>query len=295
MSNKACFQHRIFCSAASHVTDDEILDANEVHTAACLKAISQAGFIGIWLTATLRELVPGELFGPYIRRSAERLRALQMLCKRASKRGLGVWLYLKEPCGLPKSSRFWKAHPELRGVPSRSPTEEPAWALCSSTPLVKEYLRDAAEQLFRRVPLAGTILITASEHVSHCWSHVVASPKSYPSPETFWTRTCACPRCKTRSPVDVVADIIRLLHEGVKSGRPGAKVVAWDWSWNMYLSPPYTRLIRKLPPEVILMGDFERGGKLRQAGKNVEVEEYSLSYPGPSRRFRSEAKAAGDR
>jgi hypothetical protein len=60
----------------------------------------------------------------------------------------------------------------------------------------------------------------------------------------------------------------------------------------MHFKPPYKDISKLLPKNVILMGDFERGGKVKRLNKTNIVEEYSLIYHGPSPRFKSKAEYA---
>ena len=288
------FRYRIFRCSQSDYYHNEIADASVVHTSARLAAIAEAGFTGVWLRAELRELAPVRLFGKYASNSKAYLQSLRTLCRRAGKHGLGIWLYFNEPLGIPQSHRFWRDHPTLGGPCVYTPLDPPVIALCASTHEVQDYLREGFRELYGQIPLAGAILITASEHPSHCWSYVVNNP-SCSWRETFWAERCECPRCAPRGPVEVVADVIGLIHHGIKSARPEAEVVAWDWSWNMYFRPPYRNMIDRLPEDVILMGDFERGGVVSRAAKRETVEEYSLVYPGPSKRFVSEVAATAGR
>lgn len=289
------FEDRIFRCGESSYCGDEILVANQTHTPERLRAIADAGFNGVFLAGKLRELVPGELFGKYVRKSDLRIEALRTLCRRAKRFGLGIWVCFIEPRGLPETHPFWRDNPDLRGHPTQIYDRPPDLALCSSTQQVREHLHQGAAELFRRVPLAGALLITASEATNNCWAHVLANPKRVGYAETFWDTICDCPRCGPRGPIEVVSEIIATFRDGAKSARPAAKVVAWDWSWNMYLQPPYTRLVKRLPADVALIGDMERGGIVRRAGKVRELEEYSLIYPGPSSRFRGEVKANAGR
>jgi len=283
-------EDRVFRCGQSDYYKDEILVSNQTHTAGRLRAISESGFNGIWLHAKLRELVPGRLFGTYVTKSSDRLQELANLCRRAKRYGLGVWLYLTEPLGLPASHRFWKNHREISGPRVKIDTEEPVICLCPSTDMVQEYLTKGFAELFQKASLAGVILITASEHPSHCFSHVVANPSGWSDPDTSWATECSCPRCVSRGPAEVVASVISLIQKGIKSSSPKAKVVAWDWSWNLYTKPPYRNIVNKLSEETILMGDFERGGIVSRGGRGRTVEEYSLMYPGPSSRFKDKAE-----
>ena len=284
------FEDRIFrCGESNYYLKDEILSVNKTHTDDNLKAIADSGFNGIWLRLTLRDVTPTSLFQKYNRNSDKYLKELDKLCSRASRFGLKVWPYLTEPLGMEASHPFWKANPGLAGHTTQIYDEEPQIALCSSTQEVQDHLREGFSSLFKKLPLAGAILITSSEHVSNCWAHVLSNTKAYPNPETFWAKECRCPRCSKQSPAEVISSLITLIYDSIHSVNKRAKVVAWDWSWNMHCNPPYKEIITLLPKEVVLMGDFERGGKIKRLGKANIVEEYSLIYHGPSPRFKSKA------
>jgi hypothetical protein len=285
------FENRIFrCGQSNYYLKDEILSVNQTHTDDNLRAIADSGFNGIWLRLTLKDVVPTSLFGKYVQNPGRYLKELDKLCSRADRFGLKIWPYCTEPLGMEASNPFWKSHPELAGHTTQVYDEEPQIALCSSTQAVQDHLRDGFSTLFKRVPLAGAILITSSEHVSNCWAHVLSNAKTYPNPETFWAKECHCPRCSKYSPAEVISSIITLIHDSIRSVNKNAKVAAWDWSWNMHFKPPYEEISKLLPKDVILMGDFERGGKVKRLNKTQIVEEYSLVYHGPSPRFKSKAE-----
>ena len=285
-------EDRIFRCDVSDFYHNEIESVNETHTDLKLKAIADAGFNGIWLRGIIRELVSTTLFKDYFGNVEKAQNQLKLLCQRAKKFGLGVWLYFTEPLGLPSSHLFCKEHPELMGPETIIPISglTPCTSLCSSTPQVREYLTQGFAQLVDLAPLRGIILTTTSEQISNCWAHVLSNPSSYPDPEEFWASQCRCPRCSKRSPLDVISEILEIIYSSVKSTCPETKIVAWDWSWNMHFEPPYKNIIQKLPADMILMGDFERGGTVEHQGKTRLVEEYSLVYSGPSDRFDGEVK-----
>ncbi len=284
---------RIFRVGESNFYGDEILDAQDTHTSDRLKAISDAGFNGIWLRGRLKELVPGQLFKDYVADVDKRLNSLEQVCKTASKYNLGVWLFFTEPLGLPCEHDFWKKNPQLKGHKTKILDEPAEYSLCSSTEEVQNYLYNGFKELCNLVQLAGVILITSSEQVNNCWAHVLSNPSSYPCPEKFWADKCKCPRCSSRKPADIISEVINLIYDGVnKSNNPG-KVVAWDWSWNMHSMPPYNQIIDRIDPNVILMGDFERGLKVNRLGKQRTMEEYSVLCSGPSDRFISKVATYG--
>lgn len=286
-------EHRIFRCGQSDYYTDEVLHAHKTHTPKRLAEIAQAGFNGIWLRGILRNLVPGPLFGRYVRKSQERLRSLETLCRRARKVGLGVWLYCNEPLGIEQDHPFWNRFGHLQGMSVEFPPEFASEkgmqsSLCTSTDEVKAFLEDGFCDLFQKLPLAGVILITASEHMTHCWSHVWPEATFH----GLWTKECECKRCAQRDPAQIVTEVINYTHRGITKANPQAKVIAWDWSWNMYCSAPYAKIVNALPKDVILMGDFERGTPVKKAQKNLVIDEYSLGLADPSPRFRGEVSLA---
>ena len=90
---------------------------------------------------------------------------LAALVKRASRHGIGIYLYLNEPRTMPLA--FFNEHPELKGVVAGEYA-----TLCTSHPAVQSALKDAVAHVCRAVPdLAGFFTITGSENLTHCWSH----------------------------------------------------------------------------------------------------------------------------
>jgi len=280
------FDNRIFRCDKSDFYNDEILYSNKTHTDDSLKAIADAGFNGIWLRGRLRELVPGKLFSPYVEKSKERLDELCRLCQRAEKYGLGTWLYFTEPLGLTVDDPFWKDNSDIAGPLYKTGIEPPTITLCPSTSKVQDYLYFGFEKLFSAAILKGAILITASEQPSHCFSRVNTGPDS----DGSWTTSCKCRRCAPKGPLNVISEIINTIHLAAKSANKDAKIIAWDWAWFLFCKAPYRELINKINNDVIIMADFERGGKVRRLGKTRTIEEYSLMYPGPSRWFVKQAQ-----
>ncbi len=110
-------------------------------------------------------------------------------------------------------------------------------------------------------------------------------PGSAQDKERLIAEEYLCPRCADRDPRDIVTEVITAINEGVKGARPGAELIAWNWSWNIYEPDPQPTLLAKLPADVIVMGDFERGLATRALDMAYTNEEYSLRLVGPSPRF----------
>lgn len=317
---------RIWRMPYSDFYKQETLHAAEKYTPGVLRGIAEAGFNAIWIHAILREVVPTKVFPEFSPDAAAHLRSMRTVIRRAEAEGIKVFIYAQPPRGVPLDDPFWERHPEVRGAKDPS-AYHPAYAMCTSTPQVKEHLRQMAEGLTKRLPgLGGLILITASEYMAHCYTRhncrkefAVDRPPAPP---------LGCPRCRERAPQEVVGEIVTIFHDAfakanvaqpppavqgaAKASASGqgdpalserrtaeggcatsaARVVAWNWSWTLYEPDPGEGVIAALPKGATLMCDFERGGHKVILGKERMVDEYSLSYAGPSERFLLASKAA---
>lgn len=290
------FNPRIIRSPWADFYGPELETALEAYPDDYLREIAAEGFNGIWLHARLREVVASRLFGG----AADTKRTfLKRLVEKAGRHGVKVFLYLNEPRGLRAEDPFWRKHPEVKGQPTTvtgcGPYDGVYHALCSSTPAVREFLEESTYRLFKRTPgLGGVFCITASEHHTHCYSHYTKPQKRYTDPNfEVWAKDkFICPRCAQREASDVVAEVITLIHRGLTAADPEALTIAWTWSWVLIEPDPQKNLIARLPPGVRIMSDWERGARKKVCGKIYPLDEYSLSYPGPSPRFRRQLAIA---
>ncbi|MFA6102645.1 MAG: hypothetical protein WCV67_05905 [Victivallaceae bacterium] len=247
-----------------------------------LSKIVHNGFSGIWVKAWLRDLIEPVGFNWANRNQDKKCDELKRLIGRASDYGLSVYLHMQEPQGFRENDSFWKKNRHLRGD-FFEPAHE--YALCSSTPEVKEYLEHGFYQLFSRLPeLGGITMITASEHQSHCFSRVI-NPDIKITFEHWPIYEVQCSRCKKRTPQEVVAEILNLAEKGIHRAKPDANIIAWNWSWSQWEKDPQAGVLKGLSEKVIVMSDFERGGKFKIFDDEFLNDEYSLTYVGPSERF----------
>jgi hypothetical protein len=219
------------------------------------------GVNAVWLPAILYTLAPWPAFPGLSSGWQRRLANLRALVARAGRHGIGVYLYLNEPRGLPLAA--FAPHPELKGIEI---PESGVAVLCTALPQVRGFLRDGAAHLFREVPdLAGIFTITMSENPTHCHSR--------------WKSTHECPRCARRSGGEVVAEVNRLLAAGVHTVAPAARVIAWSWGWH----PEWElEAVDCLPDGVELMCVSEWGLPTRVGDVPGSVVDYSISQVGPS-------------
>jgi len=235
-----------------------------------LQRLSSLGVNGVWLHVVLRQLAPSEVFPELGADHEQRIASLRRLVDRAKKYGVDVYLYMNEPRAM--EGTFFKGREHLRGV-----QEGDHFALCTSTPEVRQWLRESLTYVFKQVPgLGGVFTITASENFTNCYSH---------------NRTAAgCPRCSKRSGPEVIAEVNRTIAEAVWAGSPSAKVIVWDWGWPDgtdagWGKPDWaSQIIAALPENVYLMCVSEWGKPITRGGVSSGVGEYSLSSVGPGPR-----------
>lgn len=284
---------RVWRSPYIHFYKDEVPKASEVYTEEFLRGVADAGFNAVWIRCIMRELVKSKHFPEFGKNSAAQMRSLRTVVRRGKKVGVQVFLYSQPPYGFDFNDSFWKKHPDCKGASWMWHGMHRA-ALCTSSPKVTAYLREAACKISKALPdLGGMIVITASEHQSHCFSHysVFADDPSKLEDGTF-KRNLDCPRCARRHPREVVAEIVGNLRDGLADAGNGAQLWAWNWSWKLFEDEPQTEIIKSLPRDITLMAGFERGGSKKILGKTRVIDEYSLCYAGPSPRFMNSMKIA---
>lgn len=277
---------------------EETWNVLEAYTDAELKSIAESGFNAVWVHALLHNIVRTPDFPELGADAAEHQRRLNTLIERAAKHGLKIFLYMQPPRALPEDHAVFRNHPEIAGqreeLQGCDYSETVAVrAMCTSTEPVKKYLYNAAAELARQLPgLGGIIMITASEYPAHCWSRRGRMLTA----EGGWEFTqIGCPRCSERKPWEVVNELIQLVRDGIRSESAAMKIIAWNWSWTMYEPAPCWNIISNLPTDVIMMADFERGGKRTILGKERIMDEYSLGYAGPSEQFTESWELAANR
>jgi len=230
-----------------------------------LARLAALGVNAVWLPVILYTLYPWKKFGHYSVGYEQRLESLRQLTERAARFGISVITYLNEPRCMPLA--FFQEHPELKGIENNGVDG----SLCTSLPEVQVLLKQGTAWLFQQVPrLGGVFTITMSENLTHCFS------RSFPGP-----LTTTCPRCSQRKPAEIVAQVNRLIAEGVHSVNPAAPVIVYEWAWSKEWAHEAVDL---LPNDVWLMCVSEWGLPTNVGGVKGSVVDYSISNPGPSPR-----------
>jgi len=275
---------------------DETVTAEKSYTDEVLKNIMDCGFNAIWIHGQLHHIIPNPHFPEFAPHGRIHLNALRSLCLRAAKYGIRVFVYLQPPRAIPTSDlAFWQKHIDIGGqvlnCRGDDNTRFDTRALCTSTPYVRDYLRESFADFTRLLPeLGGFIIISASEYPAHCYANRNCRPGPRRPRKLIMDQVPTnCPRCGARNPEDVVAELLNTVRDGVRSISSKMELIFWNWSWTMYADPPCETIISRLPQDITLMVDFERGG-IRPDG--IRVDEYSLGYAGPSEQFLEVRKAA---
>jgi len=211
--------------------------------------------------------------------------------KRAAKYKIGIYLYVTEPLALPAKDKFWQNNKDVQGEKYYWPYEDKGYhyALCTSTLKVSNYLEDSFYLLFKRVKgLAGVIAISASETISSCYSHIDVRGNYLNKTPGVWKslKQMNCPRCKLRPAGEVITGVLNTMSAGMNRADPRAKLIAWNWSWDLFYPDPQKEIISSLDRNIVILSGFERGGSKKILGKNRPINEYSLSYIGPSEKFK---------
>jgi len=254
-----------FADYGDPLWDDEIGSYPE----GLLSRLAENGVNAVWLHTVLSTLTKDPAYPEFGEGSERRIANLRKLVARAAKYGVKVYLYINEPRA--QDERFFERNGRMETRGAKRTSGGPGYARCTSHPETRRWLCDSLRQVFSQVPgLGGVFTITMSENLTNCASR--------------WKRD-TCPRCRDRKVGDIVAEVNRTIWEGVKAGDPNAEVIVWDWAWP---KDERESIVAQLPKESCrVMAVSEIGIPTDRGGIKSEINEYSLSAPGPSERAKA--------
>jgi hypothetical protein len=275
---------------------DEILDGLPKFNAEYFAGVRDGGYTGIWIRGQLRDLVHFDEAPQWDNKVAARVEALKQIIETGRQAGVGIFLYFNEPRGLDAGDPIYEKYPDLQGPKNPLADHfmagdfEADFAFCTQSAFTETYLTGGFEKLFRTCPgIAGVLLITTSEILSHCFSNV---DERNLLNEDFKYREILCPRCKNSTSIATIIDVVEKIRKGIRAAESNAKIVAWNWSWGMHEEAPQKQIISGLSKDVSIMCDMQRGGSKTVNGIDLVIEEYSFSYLGPSPLFIETAQVA---
>lgn len=241
-----------------------------------LEKLSALGVNAVWLHTVLRTLAKDPKYPEFGEGSEKRIANLNTLVKRCAKYGIKVLLYMNEPRAMPDD--FFKGHPEREAFRGCDDKSWPVYAMCTSCPEVRRWVRDSLEQVFKNVPgLGGIFTITMSENLTNCASR--GNVKN-------------CPRCSKRSTSEIVSEINNAMIEGMLAGNPEAVALVYDWAWDR-TDRGKEKVIEGLHRRnVRVLAVSEHAVPFVRGGVRNRVDDYSISVVGPGEAARATWRAA---
>jgi len=88
---------------------------------------------------------------------------------------------------------------------------------------------------------------------------------------------------------------LNLLQETLRHYNPTCDIVFWTYNWGWAPEEDRLALIRSLPPDITLQATFEMFEDISKNGITTRCVDYTVSFEGPGKYFRSEARAAHER
>ncbi len=215
-----------------------------------------------------------------VRRVPGMLKSSQQGIKELGKYGLKAYAWLKTRQKFPKDDPVFKAHPEIRGALTWRKDGE--YTLCTSHPLVRRYLRESVQDLFRSLDeLQGVVLIVGGEGFYHCHMRPYGVKKGHTN----------CARCEPLGAEAAVADLCNDLADAARSINPNAEIVLWPYSAEYVWAADHavTGFLEKLKPGTALFTEIEKSEILKKPqGVRKSIWDYSIDLIGPGPRAKKQ-------
>jgi hypothetical protein len=202
---------------------------------------------------------------------------------RAARRyGLRPFAFIDTRQKFPKDHPVFAAHPEIRGALTWKADGE--YTLCTEHPLVRRWLAESIEGLFRAEPqLEGVMFIIGGEGFYHCFMRPFGVAKGH----------TGCPRCEALGPNTVVANLCNHLAAAARRINPAAQAIAWPYSAEHVWSSDRAQsgLIAQLKPGTALFTEIEKDEYIEKPeGVRKHAWDYSIDLIGPGERARQQVR-----
>lgn len=264
---------------------DELMNDIDYYPEAYLSRLAFEGVNGLWLTVEFKDIC-NTTIRPAHPDADRRIAKLKKTVERCRRYGIKTWVFCIEPLYWNKDRNpLPPGCEELAGPGLDFTTYGLDWtSYCINSDKAKQYLYEATNDLFTKVPnLGGMLTISYGERVTSCIScRPTVSDDDIP--------------CKKRCDLSVgqiMKAVLGSLSKGIKDANPNAELIAW------YYMPQPTQMsdwIYELPSELeheaVIAFNFESGVIKNQVGKPRIGGDYWLSAVGPSDRFGRMAEAA---
>ncbi len=221
------------------------------------------------------------------RRNPGSLAATRSAVTEAKRYGLKPYAFIDIRQKFPKDHPVFLNHPEIRGTLTWKADGE--YVLCTEHPLVKQYLSESVEGLFREVPgLEGITLIIGGEGFYHCFMRPYNVAKGHTN----------CPRCEPLGAETVVSNLCNTLAEAARRVNPQALVIAWPYSAEHVWSKDKAQagFIEKLNPGTAIFTEIEKDEYVEKPeGVRKHLWDYSIDLIGPGERAKQQIAACQTR
>ncbi|MEX2309764.1 MAG: hypothetical protein WD738_19480 [Pirellulales bacterium] len=218
-----------------------------------------------------------------VRRIPDVLESNQEGLKELSKYGLKAYAFIHTRQKFPKSDPVFRAHPEIRGALTWSADCE--YTLCTSHPLVRQYLRESVQGLFKSLPkLHGVVLIVGGEGFYHCHMRPYGVEKGHTN----------CARCEPLGAEAAVADLCNDLAAAIRGVNPNAELVLWPYSAEHVWAKDRAAVgfLEKLKPGTALFTEIEKSELINKPqGIVKDIWDYSIDLIGPGPRAQQQIAA----
>jgi len=258
---------RCYFAPPSHASNEgkqnELASDIDYYPEEYLNRLAHDGINGLWIGASLHDILPSDVIAEYGADSERRIKKLREITERCKRYGIGIYLLSVEPASGYGNPIFEK-HTELHG--------QRGWGdyhlFCPSTAECMDYIKGAMRRLFSLVPaLAGFINISTGEALSACGS----------------AAELVCPRCKKKygTLAGALAAVEGAFADAIKEVAPEAEFISWTYSQRVWKPEDVSESCMYRPKNVTHMQNFEDFGEVIQLSKKRYAFDYWLSYVGP--------------
>lgn len=202
---------------------------------------------------------------------------------KAKQFGLKAYATLDMRQKFPADHPVFAAHPDLRG--SLTWSDDGEYVLCTEHPLMKQWLTESIEGLFKTVPeLDGIEMIVGGESFYHCFMR----------PHPLVRGHTNCTRCEALGAETVVSNLINLMVDAAHKHNPKAEVIAWPYSAEHTWSADRAQVgfIEKLKPGAAIFSEMEKSEFVEKPeGFKKSLWDYSIDLIGPGDRAKTQIEA----
>ncbi len=230
-----------------------------------LDLLKETGTTGIWISGTLRDLVPFTFDESCSNNYKTKIQNLNEFIECCKKHGIDVYLYLNEPRSLP--DEFFKSHEDLRG----NQVEDGSFVFCLNKQGAIDYIYNSTKYIVNNVPhLKGIMTITMSENPTHCF---------------YKNNALKCSYCPFKNIYDVPVLINNTIMRAIKDAESETTLIANLWGWSSYMgfsTQDTLNGIKLLDKDIAILCVSEASKDFVRNKKHNRVVDYSISVVGPS-------------